>query len=138
MGVFGGSEDFVLVVLQGADPRAYVRRMLLRVVWDSALRCQEHRREFGPKFLFGVVRIAESIAFVERWAIQSGRVPGPVAQLMKSRPVVIRCATERFFRRQVNCVLGAAVERAVLLIVRNCRAGVLEDFFTGFGNFPVL
>ena len=27
---------------------------------------------------------------------------------------------------------------AILLIVGNGRAGVLEDFFAGFGNFPVL
>ena len=115
----------MLVVLQGADPRAHVRGMLLRVVWNSALCGQEHRREFCPKLFLGVVRIAESVAFIERWAVQAGRVAGPVGKFMKSRSVVVWCAPEGFFRRQMDRVLGAAVESTVLLIVGNLRAGVL-------------
>ena len=61
-----------------------------------------------------------------------------MGQFMKSRPVVIWCATEGFFRWQVNRVLRTTVERTVLLIVGNRRAGVLEDLFAGLGNLPVL
>ena len=68
-GIVRGTEDLVLVFFQGLDPGTDVRGMIRGIVGNSDFGSNEDARQFGAKFLFGVVQIAESIRLVQRWAI---------------------------------------------------------------------
>ena len=72
-----GTEDLVLVLLQGLDPGTDVRGVIRGIVGNSDFRSNEDARQFGAKFFFRVVQIAESVGFVqvgrfsrEAWPVQ--------------------------------------------------------------------
>src|SRR5262249_41555034 len=54
------------------DPGCDVGSVLFRVVRNTAFRSEKYAGEFCAKFLFGVRRIAEAVAFVECLAVQTG------------------------------------------------------------------
>ena len=89
VGILCRPEDFVLVVLEGADPGAYVCSVLLRVMWDAPLGRKEHRGQLSAEFLFGVVRVTESVALVQCLTVQASGMSGPVRQLVESGSVVV-------------------------------------------------
>src|ERR1700733_14970455 len=51
----------------------------------------------------------------------------PMRQLMQRRPIISSRIFEGVLRRQVDAVLGAAVECAVRLVVGDVRAGVVQN-----------
>jgi hypothetical protein len=57
-------------------------------------------------------------------------VTGPVRQFVQCRAVVACCVLESVFRRQVDAVLGTAVECAIRLVMSDVRAGVVQDLLT--------
>lgn len=65
----------------------------------------------------GVVRIAESVALIEGWAVQASGVAVPVGKFMQSRSVVVRCALECVLPGKMDRILRAAVESTIPLVV---------------------
>ena len=126
----GGTEDLVLVFLQGLDPRTDVRGMMRGIMGHSDFRSNEDARQLGAKLFFRVIQIAESIGFVQGRAIEPRGVTGPVCEFVKRGAVVTRRVFEGFLRRQVDAVCGRTIEGAVALVVRDFRAGIREDALT--------
>ena len=100
------------------------KHVLLRIVWNSALGGQEHGSEFGPKFLLGVVRIVESIAFVESLAVQSGRVPRTTQTCGSSRD-------GRFGTRYLPSPSGS--ELLIFSVLANRLVGCEDTIHVGSG-----
>src|SRR5579863_1285853 len=59
----------------------------------------------------------------------------PMRQLMQRRPIISSRILEGVLRRQVNAVLRPAVECAVGLIVRDVRAGVVQNLLARLNSF---
>src|SRR4051794_22490658 len=57
---------------------------------------------------------------------------------MQRGPVVLRWPGKRGFVGQVNGVSGSAVEGPVMLVVRDRRARVRQNVFSGLDNFALL
>src|SRR5258708_10708076 len=128
--VVGSAEDLVLVALEGCNPGADVSGVLLGIVRDAPLGREEHAGQLRAKLLFRVVGVTETIRFGQRGAVEPRRVARPMGQLMQCRAVVSSSVLEGVLRRQVYAVLGAAVESAIHLVVRNVGVGVLQDLLT--------
>jgi len=75
MRVLGSPEYLILVLPQNRYPGCDVSSVLFRVVRNTAFRSEKYAGEFCAKFLFGVRRIAETVAFVECLAVQTGGMP---------------------------------------------------------------
>ena len=121
------SEDFVLVLTEGFDPRPNIRRVLFRVVGNAALGREEDAREFRAKLFFGIVGIPESVRRIQRRPIQSRRMAGPVGKLVKRGPVISGGIFECIFGRQMDAVAGAVVEGLVGLVVSDLGAGIVQN-----------
>jgi len=111
--VLRGAEDLVLVILKRLDPRSNVGGVLFGVVRNAPLRGKEDTRQLGAQLFLGVVRIAESVALIEGWAVQASGVAAPVGKLMQSRSVVVRRAPESVLLWKMDRILRAAVESTI-------------------------
>ena len=89
MGVAGSPEDFVFVVLEGFDPRAQISSMAVGIVRNAALGHKENAGKFCSQLLFGVVGIAEAIAFIKGFPVQSTRGSAEMGQFMKGGPIIL-------------------------------------------------
>ena len=109
--------------------------MIRGIVGNSDFGSNEDARQFGTKFFFRVIQIAESIGFVQGRAIEPRGVTGPMCEFVERRAVITRRVFEGFLRRQVDAVCGRTIERAVALVVRDFRAGICEDALTTLNGF---
>src|SRR5829696_6198103 len=138
MGIPRGPEDFVFVVPKGFDPGANVGGVLLGAVRDTPLSGKEDARQLGAELFLRVIGIAEAVAFVERWAVQTVWMAGPMREFVQRGPVVVGSTVEGLLARQVNRICRTAVVRSVALIVQDRCAGVLQNRFPGFNDLPLL
>src|SRR5260370_39334712 len=111
--------------------------MLLGIVRDASLGRQKHARKFRSKLLVCFLLRTEHIGAGLRKPVQPIGVPGPMAELVQRSAIVFGLCGKRRFRRQVDRVRETAVEGAVLLVMMDLRAGVLEDRFAGLYDFPL-
>ncbi len=136
--VSGRSKDLVLIVLERSNPRGDVCGVLFGTVRNPPLGGEEDAREFGPQFLLGVVLVAKRIAIVQCLAIQTVGVASPVGQFVKSRPIVVCRAFERFLWGKVDRVLRPAVKGSIVLVVADARTRIAQDLFAGLGHLPLV
>lgn len=106
--------------------------MLRWIMRNPALGSEEDAGQFGSKFLFGLVQIAEAVRVIQGLAVQPRRVAGPVCEFMKRRAVIALCLFERSFWRKMNAVIRPAVIGAVILIVRDFGSGCRENRLARF------
>ena len=85
-----------------------VFRMAHGLEQDAGLCAQESGTDFGNQFLEGIAEVAEAGA---EHAVQPGRVPGPVADLVKAGGVVEVAVLERGQVRQEHQVRRGQANR---------------------------
>ena len=101
LGLGRRGEDGLAVILEDLQPVVDVFRMAHVIERDAGLCAQEGGADLGHQFLEGIAEITEAGA---EHPVQSGRVPGPVADLVKAGGVVEVAVLERGPVRQEHQV----------------------------------
>ena len=133
--VMGGTEDFVLVLLQRLDPGVHVCGVLLRIVGDTALGGHKDTGQLRTQLFFRVIDIPETVGFGERGPIQAGWVSAEMCKFMENRAVIAGSISESLFGREMDAILSAIVECPVGLVMYHLCPGALQDLFTGLHCF---
>ena len=108
LGLGRGGEDGLAVALEDLQPVVDVLRMAHGLERDAGLCAQEGGADLGHQFLEGVAEVTEAAA---EHPVQPGRVPGPVADLVKAGGVVEVTVLERGPVRQEHQVRRGQANR---------------------------
>ena len=122
-----GPDDLFRVFLQRLYPACHIRLVLPRIVADAQFHAQHVAGDLGPQFLTGI--LAAAVGMAHQFPVQAAFVARPVPQLVQGRGVIAVRRMKLLPFGQVDFVGRGPVEGPVRLVVKDRRAGCLEQLF---------